>query len=343
MSQTLAILHDAYRELNAKAMFWVVLGLSVLVIAGFALFGANAQGMTFLAMQLHTPFDGVLFYRYFIFSVFVVGWWLSFGAMILALISTASIFPDFIATGSIDLYMSRPISRLRLFLTKYLASLLFVALQVTLFVTASFIVLGWRGHYWRPQIFLAIPLFICFFSYLYAFCVLIGVLTRSTVAAILLTVLFWVVIFGIGKTEEFLLGQRFQMQQQVRRASEDQRAQEQASADSWARAHKFALAVKTVLPKTTETNNLLDRWLVSSDEMVQFVRSMGGQNEEAGGDPNASTAPANRRRHQPPEEDMKELIELQRSRSPAWIIGTSLAFEVVIVALAAWIFCRRDY
>jgi hypothetical protein len=26
-----------------------------------------------------------------------------------------------------------------------------------------------------------------------------------------------------------------------------------------------------------------------------------------------------------------------------WIVGTSLGFEAVVLAVAAWIFCRRDY
>jgi hypothetical protein len=30
-------------------------------------------------------------------------------------------------------------------------------------------------------------------------------------------------------------------------------------------------------------------------------------------------------------------------RTVAWIIGTSVAFEVVVLTLAVWIFCRRDY
>ena len=36
MSQTLAILHDGYREINSRKMFWVSLILSGLVVASFA-------------------------------------------------------------------------------------------------------------------------------------------------------------------------------------------------------------------------------------------------------------------------------------------------------------------
>lgn len=32
-----------------------------------------------------------------------------------------------------------------------------------------------------------------------------------------------------------------------------------------------------------------------------------------------------------------------RKRTVGWIVGTSVTFELVILTLAAWIFCRRDY
>jgi hypothetical protein len=34
---------------------------------------------------------------------------------------------------------------------------------------------------------------------------------------------------------------------------------------------------------------------------------------------------------------------LAMRRSIGWVIGSSLLFEGVVVGIAAWIFCRRDY
>ena len=41
LTQTGAIFYDAYRELNARKMFWISLGISLLVVACFALIGIN--------------------------------------------------------------------------------------------------------------------------------------------------------------------------------------------------------------------------------------------------------------------------------------------------------------
>ena len=52
-----------------------------------------------------------------------IGFWLSWLATNLALISTAGVFPRLSESGMIDMFVSKPISRLRLFVTEYLAGL----------------------------------------------------------------------------------------------------------------------------------------------------------------------------------------------------------------------------
>ncbi len=183
MSQTLALIWDAYRDLNSRRMFWIVLILSTLVAGSFAAIGLTSTGFKIFYWELHSPILNSKemapgdFYKS-IFLNYGIGFWLTWLATVLALISTASLFPDFLAGGAVDLYLSKPISRLRLFLTKYLCGLLFVALQIGCFCAASFAVIGLRGRAWEPGIFLAVPIVLLFFSYLFCFCVLIGVWTH---------------------------------------------------------------------------------------------------------------------------------------------------------------------
>src|SRR5687768_1574075 len=105
-------------------MFWIVLVLSGLVVVAFASVGIRNEKLAFLWMEtpIPVPFAPADFYK-FLFAAFGIKYWLGFAATILALISTTSIFPDFITGGSIDLYLSKPIGRLRLFLTKYVSGL----------------------------------------------------------------------------------------------------------------------------------------------------------------------------------------------------------------------------
>ena len=365
IQQTLAMFVDAYRELNSKRMFWIVLILSALVVLVFLAAGIDAQGnLTLLWMRTPIPIlmEPGEFYK-LMFVTFGIEIWLSLAATILAIISTASLFPDFISGGSIDLYLSKPIGRLRLFLTKYASGILFVALQVTIFCVASFLVIGIRGGAWEPRILLGIPIVVCFFSYLFAVSTLFGVLTRSTVGAVLLTVLVWFLIFVVHGSEVGLLTFKFAaereaaaaaptlrvVQQQIdfiekqppekqQRSTEilkslhQQREELNATINSNARrnleiAHKIVYGLKTALPKTTETTALLSRYLLPAPEP----------------EPEEPPRP-NRRRNRPiTRADEEKLQQAVRERPVSWVVGTSLLFEAAVLGLAGWVFCRRDY
>jgi ABC-type transport system involved in multi-copper enzyme maturation permease subunit len=205
LRQTLAIFHDSYRELNARKMFWIVLVLSAIVMACFAVVGVSPQGLHIGSYDWETGFIPAKSIYKWVFVQVVVTYWLTWGAIILAIISTASIFPEFLAGGAVDLYISKPISRLRLFITKYLAGMLFALLQVTIFSLLAFFVVGIRGKFWEPRLFLAIPIVMAQFSYLFAVSVFLGTVTRSSIAALLLTILFWAIVFGIDFGEIRLL------------------------------------------------------------------------------------------------------------------------------------------
>ncbi len=43
MIQTLALLNAAYRELNARKLFWVTMALSLLIVGVFAILGINER------------------------------------------------------------------------------------------------------------------------------------------------------------------------------------------------------------------------------------------------------------------------------------------------------------
>ena len=63
------------------------------------------------------------------------------------------------------------------------------------------------------MIFAAIPVVATFFSYLFAICVLIGIVTRSGITALLITGVFWMLLWTIQTSETIL--NRFVTQQIV--------------------------------------------------------------------------------------------------------------------------------
>jgi hypothetical protein len=381
MRQSKAILVDAYRDLNARKMFWTVLGLNVFAMAVFALFGTNDHEMTVLWYEPFRGFLTPLDYKKF-YSLGVVGVWLTWIATGLALISTAGIFPDLMASGSIDLYLAKPIGRLRLFLTKYVSGLLFVVLQVVVFTVLSFLVLGLRARLWEPGLFWAIPLVVLFFSYLYGLCALIGVLTRSTIAALLLTLLVWGAIYAVDTTDRWVsqglyvmnmaheaVGTQIDMidaRMASLKNSNDPNAADQL-ADLEARkknletqnerttvpsglvtAQWVVFDLKSFVPKTRETLSLLDRFLFQDKELQEASKiaeddmtAMPATGRGPGGRGPAMHGPGRGRRGGLDTTLLQAKID--RDRSTWWIIGTSLLFEAACLALAAWHFCTRDF
>lgn len=377
-TQTLALFKDAYRELNAKKLFWIVLALSGIVVAAFGAVGLTPTGMKVLWWDFESFFNSSViapatFYK-LMFVNLGIAIWLAWVATILALVSTAGIIPDFVSSGSIELVLSRPIGRLRLFLTKYLTGLLFVTLQVTIFTAAAFLVIGIRGKAWELGLFWAVPLTVCFFSYLFSICVVIGMWSRSTIAALLLTVLCWFLIFGLHATEStfLMVSERSAMtievgnkkvadleRDQVAERAKNQDKDDAGSAptgpapeeaaelarikDAVARAEKshrwqsltqrVLFHAKTALPKTSETIELLKRTLIKSADMEKFAEKQ---------KPPPMMFPGEVI-HVDPRKLEKRVEAVMHGRSVSWVIGTSLAFEAVMVGIGALMFCRRDF
>ena len=331
--QVAALAVDAYRELNSKKLFWVTLALSLGVVLACAALGINDHGITLLGWQFDTaPLTADLvppakFYL-FLFATLAVPIWLTWLATILALVSTASIVPDFLASGAIELTLARPISRLRLFTVKCGCGLLFVAIQVAVFAVACFLVVGLRGGSWDPRIFLAVPIVVLFFSYLFSFCVLFGVLTRSTIAALLLTLLVWLLLWSLNTTASMVVLMRETAAVKAERAG----GAAVESAARWRRAASVVGAIKAVLPKTDETIALLDRWLLTAADKRPFGVGL----EPAAEDPAVPFGV--------PDREASARFERAMGGRPAgWVIGSSCLSAAVVDGVAAWLFCRRDF
>jgi hypothetical protein len=352
--QTWAMLVAAYRELNARRLFWVALSLNVLVILVIAAVGIDEEGISVLGYDLQIPgltskrFPPADFYKLMIENL-GVGIWLAWLSTILALLSTSSMFPD-LASGGVDTMLSKPIGRARLFLTTFACGLLFSTLQVLSFSLMAFLLLGIRAGAWEPGVFVAVPLVAALFSYLFCVQAVVGFITRSAVASVIVTLLFWILVFVIDLGESITLFQRT--------ASRIEREMVQARMDTmkgdagresaqkllteadvrlerWALANDIALGIKTFLPKTSETAQLTRRALAISAGIGQPAD--GEQEMRVDENGILQRTRANRRRVEA--EVRKELDK----RTVTWVVGSSLAFEAIVLAVGLAYFRRRDY
>jgi len=123
------------------------------------------------------------------------------GGTILLLVSvvvTAAFVPIMIRKGTLELLLVRPLPRWQLIVFTYVAALLFVAALLGLLILATWLVTGLLTGLWSPGIILALPSLLLFFALLLSVSVFTGVITRSAVAAMLVTVAYWAVLFVVG-------------------------------------------------------------------------------------------------------------------------------------------------
>lgn len=359
-----AILIDIYRELSSKRLFWLSLGLSTVVVAAFAMVGINEKGMTIFGILLEIPFvnSTVLepgeFYK-LVFYALGVRFWLAWLACLLALVASAGLFPELVSSGTVETLLSKPILRYQLYLSKFVGGLLFTALQITMFCLASFVVIGVRGDAWEPGVFLAIPLVTLLYSYLFAISALIGTVTRSGIAALLLTVLIWGFLFSLNLSE--MLVNSFRIAQIEEIAAIDRLVATQREKDvavdtsdltlereeavstlaTLSKAHQILFITKSILPKTEETAQLLQRWTVHAANLEAAAADDEDETQSKRsrrrGDRNFGTTRARER-------DVTAAIERdQHGRSLWWVVGTSLAFEAAVLAWGCRVFSRRDF
>src|SRR5262249_56322042 len=86
---------------------------------------------------------------------------------------------------------AKPVPRWSLLAGKYLGVIVFVAFQALVFVGAVWLALAVRTGVWDMTCFLAVPVLLLHFAVFFSFSVLLAVTTRSTVACVFGSLLFW--------------------------------------------------------------------------------------------------------------------------------------------------------
>src|SRR6516164_3832846 len=118
--------------------------------------------------------------------------------VLLGIVVTAYLVPSMLRKGAVDLLLVRPLPRVRLLGYKYASGVIYVFVHVGIMFGAVWLVLGLRSGVWKPGLLLSVPVITFFFAVLYAASTLIGVVSRSAVAAILMTCIIWFGLWILG-------------------------------------------------------------------------------------------------------------------------------------------------
>ena len=120
----------------------------------------------------------------------VLQWWVVGAAPLLALFSMVSVMPKTLKSGQAALLFTKSRGRSEVLLGRFAGGLLFAAIPAVLCVSGLFLTLGWRLGVWEGRIFLAVPFALLLFAVLSASAVMLGVLTKSASASLVVTLIF---------------------------------------------------------------------------------------------------------------------------------------------------------
>lgn len=338
MRQVLTILWDSYRLLAAKKLFWVALFLTVLISLTYASIGFTPKGMSILFGLYHIDSDYLvsdsLIAEYVYMSMFtdiLVPWWLGLMALVLALISVCPVFPDFLKSGSIDVAVSKPVNRVTLFLVKYVGSLFFVGIQVFVFCAIVFLAHGLRMETWNWDIFWAVILLTFVFSMIYCVAVLTAVWTRSTLFALLMALLVWGITLAVQWTESFVYKLTFVAPAQglvvdTGKGETHTTDEELEPEQGMIKFYEVVKAIGAPLPKTREATYMVKKKIkVQGKQMTRMSEFL---------DAAADTQEMR---------EAKAMEDYENRHSQAYVIGTSMIFQVVVLGWACFIFVRKDF
>ncbi len=253
-----------------------------------------------------------------------VGAWV---ALMLSLVMTAFFIPNMLRKGTVDLLLAKPISRWVLLVYKYLGGLLFIGINTAVAVGGFWLALSLRSGIWAPGVLISIPAITFFFAILYSVSVLFGVLTRSAVVSILMSILAWAFLYAVSLTVNILdlLAYSAKMAKEKDRVNlfegleglgpkgkGPRRGPPQIVSADYEEG-TFAHVVRTihfVLPRTGDLNALV------SERLQRDLLAM-----------------------------PKVFRQALKSKPISWgeSLGVSLAFIAVTLGLACWWFAKRDY
>lgn len=254
------------------------------------------------------------------------------GAWVILFISvviTAGFIPNLLQKGSLDLAISKPISRSRLLVYKYIGGLTFTVLLTAFTVGGAYLAIGVRTGMWNHNFLLVIPILTCYFAILYAVSVLAAVFTRSTIVAILATIVAWGLFWVSGKVNAGVANRQAAVAEQADKPEEPLKLPKPGDeppdpdeilrkidpdAPLWGFIPTWAFgpvkAVHFVTPRTYQLDDRLGR-LIAEGVLNDFELKQQGYGK-------------------PPRDTWAE------------IIGVSVVFIILTLGLACWRFETRD-
>jgi ABC-type transport system involved in multi-copper enzyme maturation permease subunit len=205
----LAIVGNTFREGLARKTiiaFFVISTLVLLVVLLGAIFVSTVQMMPGGQGQPGNPMASITTVPQFVelIEAGMTGF-IHFIALLLAVFATASIIPNALEKGAIDLLLSKPVSRTNILHGMFLGSGAIALANVAYFIVGLWLIISVKTGYWNWNFLAVIPIVTFSFLVLYTPMMVLGISTRSSALSIIIVYIFLYVISPVLHSRELAL------------------------------------------------------------------------------------------------------------------------------------------
>lgn len=114
--------------------------------------------------------------------------------LFLSIFSVSSLVPNMLEKGNIDLLLSKPVARYQIILGKFFGGTLVVLLNIAYLILGMWILFGIKFGVWEAAFLYSIPMITFTFAVLYSLIIIVGILTRSSILAMMLSYIIFIII-----------------------------------------------------------------------------------------------------------------------------------------------------
>lgn len=187
----LTLLLSTFREAFAKKIFIGFFAISTFVILIFLLF-VNLESVEGTVDMMESSGEEGM--KQVLIGIEVLMLSLSYIPIItFCYISVSSFIPSMLEKGNIDLLLSKPVSRAKIIIAKFIGGVLFIFISLSYLIGSIWLILSLKSGYWHYEFLYSIFWFTLSFAVIYSLIILIGLLSQSTILSIIVS--FFITIF----------------------------------------------------------------------------------------------------------------------------------------------------
>jgi ABC-type transport system involved in multi-copper enzyme maturation permease subunit len=128
----------------------------------------------------------------------------SFWIVLFGVFGVAGLVPDMLEKGTIDLFLSKPLSRIELLMARALGGWTGISINLVYFITGIWLVFGLKLGVWHWAFLFSVVHLLYAFAALFSIVTICGLITRSSGLTIMLTFVFTIVSWGLELREKGL-------------------------------------------------------------------------------------------------------------------------------------------